>query len=283
MQQEVIKIVDKVYEIYKKKSIDLLNNSDYQGEYDYLIYNKNSYLRTIADILELFPNSNDRNEINILEIGSFLGVVAVSLANFGFNVYVFDIPEFQDNDNLKKLYGRHNILSSSGNLRDLSKDSFPYSDDFFDCVIICETLEHLNFNPLWTLYELNRIIINKGIIYISVPNQASLRNRIRLLMGQSVHNTIEAFYQQLNPKDNMIVGLHWREYTLREVKELLSGMGFEVIRSYLWSRYSTDYHDVKQLLKYIITCIPSFKDTIIAIGQKDHRPQYHFWRTEASS
>ena len=52
----------------------------------------------------------------------------------------------------------------------------------------------MNFNPLPVLLEINRVLKDDGIIYVGLLNQASLRNRLLLLFGRSIHNSISEFF-----------------------------------------------------------------------------------------
>ena len=70
----------------------------------------------------------------------------------------------------------------------------PYRSNSMDAVVMCEVLEHLNFNPLPVLLEINRVLKDNGIIYIGMPNQASLGNCLLLLFGKSIHNSISDFF-----------------------------------------------------------------------------------------
>jgi ubiquinone/menaquinone biosynthesis C-methylase UbiE len=51
---------------------------------------------------------------------------------------------------------------------DLSTDSLPFSDNFFDTIYLNDVLEHI-FNPFHLLSELKRVLTDKGCIIISVP------------------------------------------------------------------------------------------------------------------
>ena len=53
-------------------------------------------------------------------------------------------------------------------LLDLNKDILPFSDDYFDLIIISETLEHL-YDPKKVLSEAARVLKSGGFIYISTP------------------------------------------------------------------------------------------------------------------
>ena len=81
--------------------VDILGIGDFEGERKYLEYHRDSYERTIKDIDELLKRR--RRETKILEIGSFLGPVSISLKRLGYKVFALDIPEFSKSQSLQKL------------------------------------------------------------------------------------------------------------------------------------------------------------------------------------
>ena len=272
-------IVKDVIEEFKISPIDMLGIGDASGEYAYLNNLKDSYVRTIRDVDNMFKR--DRNGKKILEIGSFLGVVSISLKKLGFNVCALDIPEFYQSVALKSLYERNEIPFNGLNLRN---SKLPQESNSLDAVIICEVMEHLNFNPLPVLQEINRVLKNDGYIYIGMPNQANLGNRIKLLKGRSIHNSIGDFFKQLDRNDNMIVGLHWREYTLDETMELIQKMGFDTVAKYYFhpaAHYKSNF--LKEMLKKIAFSYPPFRSYQVVIGKKVSIPIYDFWLTDANS
>ncbi len=273
------KFVQEVIEECRVSPIDILGIGNASGEYIYLKNVQHSYVRTVRDVDNIFKG--DRNCRNILEIGSFLGATSVCLKRLGFNVYALDIPEFHKSSALRSLYERNGILFKGLNLRN---SKLPYESNSFDAVIICEVIEHLSFNPLPVLQEINRVLKNEGYLYISMPNQSNLINRIKLVMGMSIHNPTEDFFRQLDRNDNMIVGLHWREYTLNETIHLIQKMGFETVAKYYWSplrEYKLTI--LKAVLKKILFSYPPFRHFHVVIGKKVSVPTYHFWLTEANS
>ena len=273
------KIVTDVIEGYKASPIDMLGIGDASGEYTYLNTLKDSYVRTVRDIDNMFKG--DRSCRNILEIGSFLGVVSISLKILGFNVCALDIPEFYKSSTLKSLYERNGIPFTGLNLRN---SKLPQESKSLDAVVICEVIEHLNFNPLPVLQEINRVLKDDGNIYIGMPNQASLKNRIKLLLGRSIYNPVEDFFKQLDRNDNMIVGLHWREYTLNETIELIQKMGFDIVGKYYFQsagQYKSNM--LKAILRKIAFAYPPFKEFQVVIGKKVSIPTYDFWLTDSNS
>jgi SAM-dependent methyltransferase len=273
------KILSDVIEEHKVSPIDILKNGDALGEYTYLKSSEDSYIRTVRDIDNLCKT--ERADRNILEIGSFLGPVSISLKRIGYNVSALDIPEFYNSASLRSLYQKSGIPFIGVNLRDYK---LPYESDSFDVVIICEVIEHLNFNPLPVLKEINRVLKNGGYIYISTPNQSCFSNRKKLFIGKSIHHPIDFFFQQLDRNNNMVVGLHWREYTLFETIKMIEKMGFETIRSYYFT--GKDYARtgfIKMIFDEIIFSYPPLRPSQVVIGKKVDAPIYNFWLTNANS
>lgn len=273
------KIVQDVIAEYKVSPIDMLEIGDASGEYTYLNNLKDTYVRTIRDVDNMFK-SDKRSSRNILEIGSFLGAVSISLKRLGFNVYALDIPEFYKSSTLRSLYKRNGIPFNGLNLRN---SKIPYESNSLDAVILCEVIEHLNFNPLPVLQEINRVLKNDGYIYIGMPNQSCLRNRKTLLLGRSIHNPIEDFFRQLDRNDNMIVGLHWREYTLNETIQIIQKMGFDTVTQYyFYPKVQRESNTLKAMLKKMVYSYPPFRPFQVVIGRKVSVPTYDFRLTDAN-
>jgi len=108
-------IVNGVIEEHKTSPVDIFGIGDAEGELLYLNQHKGSYVRTIREIDTLWKGS-DRSR-TILEIGSFLGPVSISLKKLGYRVYAVDIPEFYESSSLQSLYQRNGIPFTGLNLR----------------------------------------------------------------------------------------------------------------------------------------------------------------------
>lgn len=228
-RRQIAAVVDETIRQFESSPIDLLNLGNAEGELAYLGHLKSSYGRTIHDLLEYQSPEKSDAPVTVLEIGSFLGALCVALAKLGYHVTATDIPEFISNRNLQRTFQDHHIAFDASNLRTYS---LPYADESFDVVIMCQVLEHLNFNPLPVINEINRVLKTGGLLYLAVPNLASLHNRLMLARGQSILPSIPQYLAQLDPTQNMIVGLHWREYTMPEVRQMLDSLGFRVDRQY---------------------------------------------------
>jgi len=248
-------------------------------EHDYINDHINSYIRTVRDIDTLYKN--ERTGKNILEIGSFFGPVSITLKRLGYNVSATEIPEFYNFSSLRSLYEKNGIPFAGINLR---SSKLPCQTSSLDAVIICEVMEHLNFNPLPMLNEINRVLKHGGYIYIGMPNQSTFGKRLKMLAGKSVHEPVNRFFQQLDGMTTQIIGLHWREYTLHETVELLERMGFETISKYYFTeRKQSERITLLAALEKIAFFYPPFRPYQVVTGKKVTVPAYEFYLTAANT
>jgi SAM-dependent methyltransferase len=90
---------------------------------------------------------------------------------------------------------------------DLERDAFPFADECFDVVVVNQVLEHLK-NVWLPLAEMYRVLRTGGLLVASVPNLASLHNRILLALGAQ-------------PTSIRVRGPHVRGYACGEFADLL--------------------------------------------------------------
>jgi|GEM_PF-632457 len=254
------------------------------GERRYLEILSPQYVRTLNELEGILAKGPPRKpaELRVLEIGSFLGVLCFALRKVGFQVTAQDIPEFQNNPRLRERYRQAGIECVAANLK---RHQFPYPDAHFDLVIMCETLEHLNFNPLPVIKEINRVMKPGGLFYLTVPNQLSAGNRLKVLRGKTIQASVEQFYQQLDLRNNMIVGLHWREYSKADLFALLEPMGFAIRRHYFYQEdKSYRYRRLKFSLKDVLgEVFPSLRPVNVVLAEKVAEDTHKFDETDALS
>lgn len=271
MSDDLQQVLDTVIHELHAAPVDLLSIGDCVGESAYLEHSRCSYLRTLKDVVRIADAMPmDRHQIGILEVGAFLGVVSCALSRLGFSVTSLDIPEFMANGRLNSRYRQYNVATIAANLKDYV---IPCESSRFQLVIMCETLEHLNFNPLPVMAEVNRVLDANGRLYLSLPNQACLVNRVSLLAGYSIHNPVSDFVEQLARKSNMIVGIHWREYTADELQELVGLSGFTVVNH---SFFTT--HNASLPARVLYSVFPRLRpnQTLIAHKTTAINPEFHF-------
>jgi len=275
-------LVRKVVADLNAAPVDLLSSGAGPGERLYLEKLSPHYVRTLGELQGILGARCPRppSEVRVLEIGSFLGVICFALRKVGFQVTALDIPEFQSNPRIQERYRRAGIECVAANLK---RHQLPFPDAHFDLVIMCETLEHLNFNPLPVIKEINRITKKSGLLYLTVPNQLSAGNRLRLLRGETIQVTVEQFYQQLDLKMNMIVGLHWREYSKADLYELLEPMGFAIRQHYFFQESKRErYKRLKFSLKDVLgEFLPSLRPGHVVLAEKVAEDTHTFDETDA--
>jgi len=261
MRNNIKSMVDKNIDI----NVDILCIGDVEGERKYMEQLRDSYVRTICDIHKLL---NNKKKPKILEIGSYLGVVSITLKQLGYDVISTEIPEYCNSESLKGLYDKNHVSLFP---LDLSSNKLPFDSCEFDVIIICEVLEHLNFNPLPVIGEFKRVLKKSGYLYVGMPNSVHILNRVKMLFGKSISNSIADFFDQLDKNKNMIVGIHWREYTMAEVHDVLLRMGFKIEYKYYFSNINKPvslYLLMMFVIKKVLYIIPSFRQSVVIVGMK---------------
>ncbi|MBZ5574931.1 MAG: glycosyltransferase [Acidobacteriia bacterium] len=108
---------------------------------------------------------------------------------------------------------------------DAEKDRYPYPDGHYSTVLCGELIEHLLADPMHLMSEVNRILQTGGHLVLTTPNMAGLRGIAAILKGY--HPGFFPAY--LSPSATAEGDArHNREYTPREIRQLLENSGFEV-------------------------------------------------------
>jgi len=103
----------------------------------------------------------------ILDIGSGSGSFLASMKELGWDPYGIDIsPEAVERAQSLGVTMFH------GEVQDV-----PFPEGFFDVITLRAVLEHVH-HPVETLCEVHRILKDRGVVYVVVPNIASLNFRI---------------------------------------------------------------------------------------------------------
>ena len=186
----------------------------------YLETHQTRLLRT----LEITPPGGPDD--HILEMGAYLQITPALHSHLGYGhvrgCYYGPAGKVE----------HRSVASASGgefhcdiDLFNAEKDPFPYADDFFATVLCCELIEHLFEDPMHLMGEVNRITRPGGHLVLTTPNIAALRAIAAVLQG--FH---PGFFQAyIRPSaSGEVEARHNREYTPREVRELLENAGFSV-------------------------------------------------------
>ncbi len=97
-----------------------------------------------------------------------------------------------------------------------------------DLILFLEVIEHLHTSPRHVLRYLFRCLKPGGVLIVSTPNAAFLRNRWRLLWGINPYEKIR--------EDSGNPG-HFREYTAAELEVYCRETGFEVLETRIENLY----------------------------------------------
>jgi len=205
---------------------------------------------------------NERELANkkILDVGIGSGLFMSQLRNT-FPETRFLIYGIELQDDVLELGKKRGFTIKKCNIE---TDNFPYENNFFDIVFCTEVIEHTHA-PVHVIQEVNRVLKNMGMFIFSVPNVAEWQKRLLLLLGKNI------YYAYNNPKNTPVkaIDLHQREYTISEVKRLLSENGFKVegISSSV-SGWMKDISLLYIISKFLSFISPSLGHTIIAKCRK---------------
>jgi 2-polyprenyl-3-methyl-5-hydroxy-6-metoxy-1,4-benzoquinol methylase len=247
-----------VVEVLREKSKHTLSFEDGRG-YDKKM--ANAYSRTVADIDKL------GSKMEILEVGCFTGIVSASLSRLGHTVTGSDIPfVLRDEANLR-------FLVAEG-VRPLAQDliacAFDLPAESFDLIVFNEVLEHLNFNPIPLLREFRRLLKPGGLVYCATPNLSRIHARLNFVRGRSHANPVSDLIRNLQPETGMAVGLHWREWTRKELIELFSVSGFSLVEH----RYDQVAPNIapfprKQMIRAMYKLFPAFCSHQVGVFKRE--------------
>jgi glycosyltransferase involved in cell wall biosynthesis/SAM-dependent methyltransferase len=109
---------------------------------------------------------------------------------------------------------------------DAEKDRFPYPGGYFSTVLCCELIEHLFQDPMHLMGEVNRILKPGGHLVLTTPNVAALRGISAILQGY--HPGFFHAYIKPAADSGEVEARHNREYTAREIHQLMENSGFTV-------------------------------------------------------
>jgi len=170
-----------------------------------------SYKKRIDFALRFMPKSG-----LVLDFGCGDGTVAKGVLVKARKVIAIDISE-QAIEVAKRFNSHSNIEYFQVAIED-----FTWRDKF-DTVLMFEIIEHL-FDPQSVFHKVADLLKEEGTLVLSTPNFMRLNRRIKQLYGIRQ-------IRKIMGKDLSRIGCdHLREYTYKEVKDILDKAGFEVLR-----------------------------------------------------
>jgi SAM-dependent methyltransferase len=157
----------------------------------------------------------------VLEYGAIPLLLTAALAGGEYDVSALDIaPE--------RFAATITSLGLDVRSCDVETETVPFAEESFDAVLFFELFEHLRINPLFTLREAHRVLKPRGVLLLSTPNLRSFRGLRNLLLHNQGHAASAGVYQQYEKLETIGHMGHVREYTTREVVDLLTRIGFRI-------------------------------------------------------
>lgn len=223
---------------------------------------KNRYKSDLQIISSYFRNGV------ILEIGSSPYHLTFCLRKLGYKVIGVDVnPKV-----LAKFQNKHKLKIVKCNIE---YEKLPFNDNQFDLVIFNEVFEHLGTNPLAALKELRRVLKTNGILILTTPNLYAFHKVVMFNLGKSFNNA----YEELKKTETFGYMGHIREYSNKEIREILAKSGFTV-KATLFRKYNnfSDHPFFKFLplnilaflLDVTIKMLPSLRPFQVVISIKDN-------------
>jgi len=141
------------------------NSANIEWTYGAIPFARNETHDKVIEMMDKEPRGR------VLDVPTGTGILADRLRKMGFDVSCCDInPSFFSVPDLKIEIGDLN-------------HSLPYSNDAFDYLTCLEGIEHTE-NPFNAIREFQRILKQKGKLFLSLPNFLTIERRLRfLLMG----------------------------------------------------------------------------------------------------
>lgn len=148
-----------------------------------------------------------------------------------------------------------------------SADSLPVKENYFDAVLLIDVLEHLHNSPRELLNYAILHLKPNGLLIIETPNAAALAKRLWVLFGKTNQVNVNFIYWNVGEYRN-----HFREYTLSELKMVLSYHNLVAIKSKMLNEAPDKYEHANKMIirmyKFVSDLYANFKSTILISGKK---------------
>jgi hypothetical protein len=157
-----------------------------------------------------------------LEFGSHLAVNSIYAKSKGLTPTCSDLYTLGKDSNYRKWLYKNNIKYVQ---LDLSKN-IPLRNKF-DIIYFHETLEHIPYNPVRVLTNVNSILNKNGILNITVPNLFSLKNIFKLFCLRHPYILSNELIDVGSQSEK--TGIHWIEYEKKMLFKFLSSTGYHIL------------------------------------------------------
>jgi SAM-dependent methyltransferase len=153
--------------------------------------------------------------------------------------------------------------SINANLED---ETLPVPETTYDLVLCLEVIEHLEKDPMAMLYEINRVLKQTGLVFLTTPNSTSARNVLRIHKGYAPH-----FFMKYSPIPAL--GKHNIEYDPHQIVALLNGAGFAIRKLWTEDLFEDPVPEAINILKETGGSLDHRGDDLLVIAEKVSEPQ----------
>lgn len=216
-------------------------DTNYFSERDYIPHH-------LINVLEIIFKKNKIN--TILEVGVGSGKLMKKLKEDGYTIKGIDISP---------------VAAKLSGARVASATKIPFAKDKFDCVLAISIIEHLTEKEgKIFIKEANRVLKNKGILFIVTPNFSSPLRHIKKDKWFGYSDKTHVFF-----------------YTPNSLKKLLNinkfvnvNIAFKITSSSMEWPLPRLFHNSPKIIKYLInfllvsTPLAYFRDSFWIEGQK---------------
>lgn len=180
--------------------------------------------KTYRFLLNLILQSG--RSLRMMDVGTGIGIVPLALKllgseSCGVDKFIFGTEGLES---LKKVWQEHNLSISEMDMAQEKADLSRLGQ--FDVVLSSSTIEHVQ-SPRIFLQNISRLLKTGGKAVILTPNAAFIAKRIRFLFGFSPLCELKKFFDS----DGEKFSGHWREYTLKELKQVCAWAGLKIIKA----------------------------------------------------
>lgn len=184
------------------------------------MYRHNIVLDMIHRYIALHP---DDLNLKILDIGWGFGTIFAELnKHYVLDCYACDLRLTRLNK--RRMDSMRNIHYKDCNLE---HENIPF-DKKFDIILCCEVIEHINFSKRLIddfIQDISRHLTDDGILIMSTPNIASLKNMIKLFLGRNIYDAWDSSF--VDSKVNRTPHVH--EFTISELEHIFRRNRFRLI------------------------------------------------------
>jgi SAM-dependent methyltransferase len=170
----------------------------------------------------------------ILDVGSMKGLYAPAYVKiWKYNrVYLLGDNLALKDEFVVKVQGEPDLRCPCANCN-IEVQPWPFQSSFFDTVIITEVLEHLMFDPVFTMNEICRVLKPGGLCLLTTPNTNSDSCLAYLVNGMQpgflrYYSTTPLETSRRDLETIALMG-HFHEYTRADLECLVRATGFEFL------------------------------------------------------